>query len=57
LTNPYNPEIHIDPQQRCAILHFYADKLAVLPFRQSEMIGIAGGQMDGIGEDEDDQSR
>ncbi|RUS19169.1 hypothetical protein BC937DRAFT_87899 [Endogone sp. FLAS-F59071] len=42
LTNPYNPEIHIDPQQRCAILHFYGDKIAVLPFRQEEIVGVGG---------------
>ncbi|KAI8145123.1 CPSF A subunit region-domain-containing protein [Fennellomyces sp. T-0311] len=38
LTNPYPPDIHIDPQQRCAVLNFYGDKLAVLPFRQSEAL-------------------
>ncbi|KAI8889133.1 hypothetical protein K501DRAFT_239493 [Backusella circina FSU 941] len=38
LTNPYPPNIHIDPQQRCAVLNFYDNKLAVLPFRQSEKL-------------------
>ncbi|KAI9321430.1 CPSF A subunit region-domain-containing protein [Dichotomocladium elegans] len=38
LTNSYPPDIHIDPQQRCAVLNFYGDKLAVLPFRQSEKL-------------------
>ncbi|KAJ3119852.1 Cleavage and polyadenylation specificity factor subunit 1 [Nowakowskiella sp. JEL0407] len=28
------PEIRLDPQQRCAALHFYHDKLAILPFKQ-----------------------
>ncbi|KAI8973376.1 CPSF A subunit region-domain-containing protein [Mycotypha africana] len=36
LTNPYPPNIHIDPQQRCAVLNFFDNKLAVLPFRQQE---------------------
>ncbi|KAI9469973.1 MAG: CPSF A subunit region-domain-containing protein [Benjaminiella poitrasii] len=36
LTNPYPSSIHIDPQQRCAVLNFYDTKLAVLPFRQSD---------------------
>ncbi|KAI9489620.1 CPSF A subunit region-domain-containing protein [Zychaea mexicana] len=36
LTNPYPPDIHIDPQQRCAVLNFFGDKLAVLPFRQPD---------------------
>ncbi|KAG0172330.1 Cleavage and polyadenylation specificity factor subunit 1 [Apophysomyces sp. BC1034] len=36
LTNPYPPTIHMDPQQRCAVMNFYDNKLAVLPFRQSE---------------------
>jgi cleavage and polyadenylation specificity factor subunit 1 len=38
LTNPYPSNIHIDPQQRCAVLNFYDNKLAVLPFRQSEKL-------------------
>ncbi|KAF7726104.1 Cleavage and polyadenylation specificity factor subunit 1 [Apophysomyces ossiformis] len=36
LTNPYPPTIHMDPQQRCAVLNFYDNKLAILPFCQSE---------------------
>ncbi|CDH59136.1 cleavage and polyadenylation specificity factorsubunit 1 [Lichtheimia corymbifera JMRC:FSU:9682] len=38
LSNPYPTDIHIDPQQRCAVLNFYGDKLAVLPFRQSDKL-------------------
>ncbi|ORY96617.1 CPSF A subunit region-domain-containing protein [Syncephalastrum racemosum] len=44
LTNPYPPSIHIDPQQRCAILNFYGDKLAVLPFHQSDKLDSAQKQ-------------
>ncbi|KAM3586172.1 mRNA cleavage and polyadenylation factor subunit [Umbelopsis sp. WA50703] len=36
LFNAYPPEVHIDPQQRCAVLNFYSDKIAILPFRQSD---------------------
>ncbi|KAJ1548749.1 Cleavage and polyadenylation specificity factor subunit 1 [Nowakowskiella sp. JEL0078] len=28
------PEIRMDPQNRCAALQFYQDKLAILPFKQ-----------------------
>ncbi|KAI7867053.1 CPSF A subunit region-domain-containing protein [Mucor mucedo] len=38
LTNPYPSNIHIDPQQRCAVLNFYDNKLAVLPFRQADKL-------------------
>ncbi|KAI8343824.1 CPSF A subunit region-domain-containing protein [Blakeslea trispora] len=38
LTNPYPSNIHIDPQQRCAVLNFYDNKLAVLPFRQADRL-------------------
>lgn len=38
LTNPYPSSIHIDPQQRCAVLNFYDNKLAVLPFRQADKL-------------------
>ncbi|RCI03416.1 Cleavage and polyadenylation specificity factor subunit 1, partial [Rhizopus stolonifer] len=38
LTNPYPSTIHIDPQQRCAVMNFYDNKLAVLPFRQSDKL-------------------
>ncbi|ORX60565.1 hypothetical protein DM01DRAFT_1300393 [Hesseltinella vesiculosa] len=32
------PSLHVDPQQRCAVLNFYNDKLAVLPFRQRDQL-------------------
>jgi cleavage and polyadenylation specificity factor subunit 1 len=38
LTNPYPSSIHIDPQQRCAVMNFYDNKLAVLPFRQADKL-------------------
>ncbi|KAI8072997.1 CPSF A subunit region-domain-containing protein [Gongronella butleri] len=36
LNKTEKPSVHVDPQQRCAVLNFYNDKLAVLPFRQSD---------------------
>ncbi|CEP07342.1 hypothetical protein [Parasitella parasitica] len=49
LTNPYPSSIHIDPQQRCAVLNFYDNKLAVLPFRQADKLDERQG---GEAEDE-----
>ncbi|KAI8646973.1 CPSF A subunit region-domain-containing protein [Parasitella parasitica] len=47
LTNPYPSSIHIDPQQRCAVLNFYDNKLAVLPFRQADKLDERqGGEAD-----------
>ncbi|EIE79461.1 hypothetical protein RO3G_04166 [Rhizopus delemar RA 99-880] len=44
LTNPYPSAIHIDPQQRCAVFNFYDNKLAVLPFRQSDKLDERQGE-------------
>ncbi|KAI9364067.1 CPSF A subunit region-domain-containing protein [Pilaira anomala] len=50
LTNPYPSSIHIDPQQRCAVLNFYDNKLAVLPFRQADKLD----ERQGDAEEEDE---
>lgn len=50
LTNPYPSNIHIDPQQRCAVLNFYDNKLAVLPFRQADKLDERQGE----GEDDEE---
>ncbi|KAJ3040299.1 Cleavage and polyadenylation specificity factor subunit 1 [Rhizophlyctis rosea] len=34
LTDKWIPVIHTDPQNRCAALNFYNDRLAILPFKQ-----------------------
>ncbi|KAK3837510.1 MAG: CPSF A subunit region-domain-containing protein [Linnemannia gamsii] len=47
LNNSHPTEIRVDPSRRCAVLAFYGDRLAVLPFRQDEI---------SIG-DEDDASK
>ncbi|KAF9903816.1 Cleavage and polyadenylation specificity factor subunit 1 [Linnemannia zychae] len=47
LNNSHPTEIRVDPSRRCAVLAFYGDRLAVLPFRQDEIT---------IG-DEDDASK
>ncbi|KAF9917040.1 hypothetical protein BX616_002095 [Lobosporangium transversale] len=47
LNNSHPTEIRVDPSRRCAVLAFYGDRLAVLPFRQDEVV---------IG-DEDDASK
>ncbi|KAI8067717.1 CPSF A subunit region-domain-containing protein [Gilbertella persicaria] len=52
LNNPYPSNIHIDPQQRCAVLNFYDNKLAVLPFRQADKLGE---RQDDVEEDEEAQ--
>ncbi|KAG2188997.1 hypothetical protein INT44_004139 [Umbelopsis vinacea] len=58
LSNSYPPEVHIDPQQRCAVLNFYSDKMAILPFRQSENVEDAvSASKDRSKRLEDDQSR
>ncbi|KAI9279545.1 CPSF A subunit region-domain-containing protein [Sporodiniella umbellata] len=44
LTNPYPSTIHIDPQQRCAVMNFYDNKLAVLPFRQTDKLDERQGE-------------
>ncbi|KAG0002046.1 Cleavage and polyadenylation specificity factor subunit 1 [Entomortierella chlamydospora] len=36
LNNSHPTEIRVDPSRRCAVLAFYGDRLAVLPFRQDE---------------------
>ncbi|KAI8378871.1 CPSF A subunit region-domain-containing protein [Choanephora cucurbitarum] len=46
LTNPYPSNIHIDPQQRCAVLNFYDNKLAVLPFRQADRLDEKQNEME-----------
>jgi cleavage and polyadenylation specificity factor subunit 1 len=53
LTNPYPSSIHIDPQQRCAVLNFYDNKLAVLPFRQQE----SDDRQNDMTEDDSDESQ
>lgn len=58
LSNSYPPEVHIDPQQRCAVLNFYSDKIAILPFRQSEVLDDAAQTAkDKSKHHEDDQLR
>ncbi|GAB5591624.1 mRNA cleavage and polyadenylation factor subunit [Umbelopsis nana] len=58
LSNSYPPEVHIDPQQRCAVLNFYSDKIAILPFRQSEILDDAAQTAkDKSKHHEDDQLR
>ncbi|KAL7332399.1 mRNA cleavage and polyadenylation factor subunit [Mucor circinelloides] len=53
LTNPYPSNIHIDPQQRCAVLNFYDNKLAVLPFRQADKLDERQGE----GEDDEEAQK
>ncbi|KAF9194083.1 Cleavage and polyadenylation specificity factor subunit 1 [Haplosporangium sp. Z 11] len=36
LNNSHPTEIRVDPSRRCAVLAFYGDRLAVLPFRQDD---------------------
>ncbi|GJJ73458.1 cleavage and polyadenylation specificity factor subunit 1 [Entomortierella parvispora] len=36
LNNTHPTELRVDPSRRCAVLAFYGDRLAVLPFRQDE---------------------
>ncbi|KAF9586527.1 Cleavage and polyadenylation specificity factor subunit 1 [Lunasporangiospora selenospora] len=36
LNNSHPTEIRVDPSRRCAVLSFFGDRLAVLPFRQDE---------------------
>ncbi|KAG0316254.1 Cleavage and polyadenylation specificity factor subunit 1, partial [Dissophora globulifera] len=36
LNNSHPTEIRVDPSRRCAVLAFYGDRLAVLPFKQDE---------------------
>ncbi|KAI8337525.1 CPSF A subunit region-domain-containing protein [Chlamydoabsidia padenii] len=51
LSTSYMPTLHIDPQQRCAVLNFYNDKLAVLPFRQADQLDVTG--QDNVDGDDD----
>ncbi|KAG0089651.1 Cleavage and polyadenylation specificity factor subunit 1 [Podila epicladia] len=44
LNNTHPTEIRVDPSRRCAVLAFYGDRLAVLPFKQDEIT---------MGEDDD----
>ncbi|KAF9970856.1 Cleavage and polyadenylation specificity factor subunit 1 [Actinomortierella ambigua] len=37
LNNTHPTEIRVDPSRRCALLTFYGDRLAVLPFRTEEV--------------------
>ncbi|KAI8084961.1 CPSF A subunit region-domain-containing protein [Halteromyces radiatus] len=46
LSNTFTPSLHVDPQQRCAILNFYNDKVAVLPFRQADQLDTGGQDYD-----------
>ncbi|TPX54847.1 hypothetical protein PhCBS80983_g05700 [Powellomyces hirtus] len=34
------PEIRVDPQNRCAIMQFYSDRLAVLPLKQDTTVQV-----------------
>ncbi|KAI8825062.1 CPSF A subunit region-domain-containing protein [Fimicolochytrium jonesii] len=34
------PEIRVDPQNRCAILQFYSDRLAILPLKQDTTVQV-----------------
>ncbi|KAG9306400.1 hypothetical protein G9A89_018283 [Geosiphon pyriformis] len=36
LSNPCTTELRVDPSNRCAVMNFYCDRLAILPFRQEE---------------------
>ncbi|CAG8532395.1 3944_t:CDS:10 [Paraglomus brasilianum] len=40
LSNTYPPKVHVDPSNRCAVMNFYGDKLAILPFCQEETLHI-----------------
>ncbi|CAG8591653.1 23817_t:CDS:10, partial [Racocetra persica] len=40
LANTRPTELRVDPSNRCAILNFFGDKLAILPFRQEEALNL-----------------
>ncbi|KNC97783.1 cleavage/polyadenylation factor CFT1 [Spizellomyces punctatus DAOM BR117] len=40
VTNKFKPEIRIDPENRCAVLRFYNDRLAILPFKQDTGVQV-----------------
>lgn len=40
------PKIRADPSNRCAVMQIYGDKLAVIPFKQSDF-GGAGAALAG----------
>ncbi|KAI9088335.1 CPSF A subunit region-domain-containing protein [Phlyctochytrium arcticum] len=33
ITSKFRPDIRVDPQNRCAVMQFYNDRLAILPFK------------------------
>nr|CAG8506381.1 12436_t:CDS:10 [Entrophospora candida] len=37
LSNPFPTKVKVDSSSSCAVLHFYGDKLAILPFRQEAL--------------------
>jgi len=41
-----NPEIRVDPLNRCAALKFYFDQIAILPFKQEVAGGVASTYME-----------
>ncbi|CAG8621050.1 17852_t:CDS:10, partial [Gigaspora margarita] len=40
LANTRPTELRVDPSNRCAVLNFFGDKLAILPFRQEEALNL-----------------
>ncbi|OZJ02423.1 hypothetical protein BZG36_04828 [Bifiguratus adelaidae] len=38
LGNPYPPIVRVDHQSRCCVLNFYGRKLAILPFREEDIL-------------------
>jgi cleavage and polyadenylation specificity factor subunit 1 len=39
-----DPKVIVDPQFRSAILNFYNDQLAIIPFRQEANMDLSGGE-------------
>ncbi|KAJ3013404.1 Cleavage and polyadenylation specificity factor subunit 1 [Thoreauomyces humboldtii] len=40
LSDKFIPEIRVDPQNRCAIMQFYSDRLAILPLKQDGAVQV-----------------
>ncbi|CAG8638902.1 15184_t:CDS:10, partial [Funneliformis caledonium] len=41
LANTCTTELKVDPSNRCAVLNFYGNKLAILPFRQEDTTNLS----------------
>ena len=41
MIDKFNPEIRVDPQNRCAAMQFYNDRLAILPLKQDSGVQVA----------------